>query len=108
MSNNPQEYLSFRVKFIDWLRDYACGVKAPFLSVGGVRLIEDYLRANGISIELFSIGERLAVLNRLFRELVLPLARAGYIEVSYIGSGGGVANSIVNVSKVAMGCGGEP
>mgnify|MGYP001773409253 CR=1 FL=1 len=94
-------------RFLSWLRDYACRVNAPFLSVGGVRLIEDYLRGIGISIESINIDERLTIMNKAFRELVLPLAKAGYLGVVYLGSGG-VVNSIVNVSKIAMNCGGEP
>ena len=100
MSKDLQGFLSFRVKFIDWLRDYTCSVKAPFLSVGCYRLGEDYLRANGIDIMSFSLDERGRILELICRKFVLPLARVKALDVVYLGNG----VIIVNVSKVAMGC----
>ena len=70
-------------QFLKWLRRYVeatlAKTNSPIFSVGALRLLLDYALQNGLPTDL-------KTLTKLYYNLLLPLAREGYIQIVTLGN----------------------
>ena len=111
MDNAPQGFLSVTPSvvnqgaFLRWLRAYIKATMAKVqggrvFSVGALRLLLDYAHQNGVDADLDA-------LSKLYYSLLLPLAKAGYIQLIGLSGGkpSGLLDAVVNVDVRVIGYG---